>query len=221
MIGSLSSTDVRSIVITVREAAVAASLFHVSTMPKPPGDNSSLREHFAWTYGTLAMVHAAVEDGKTRYKPVHFIIRGRFRHGFLSEKMRMRPLHDDEKTKIAHATTCCYCGREAKLSLDHLIPKLKGGPDAADNITYACRSCNSSKGPKDMVLWLVSKGRFPAILVFRRYLKLAARWCEDAKLMETSWADVPDASLPFDKRSLRVKWPEPSVHRLWPDPPEP
>ena len=133
--------------------------------------------------------------------------------------MKMRPLHDDEKTKIAHATTCCYCGREAKLSLDHLIPRLKGGPNAADNITYACRSCNSSKGPKDMVLWLVSKGRFPAILVFRRYLKLAARWCEDADLMDTSWADAPDASLPFDKRSLRVQWPELAVHRLWPDPP--
>ena len=188
-------------------------------MPKPPGDESSLREHFAWTYGTLAMAHAAVADGKTRYRPLHFIIRGRFRNGYLSGKMKMRPLHDDEKTKIAHATTCCYCGREAKLSLDHLIPQLKGGPDAADNITYACRSCNSSKGPKDMVLWLVSKGRFPAILVFRRYLKLAARWCEDADLMDTSWAEVPEASLPFDKRSLRVQWPELAVHRLWPDPP--
>ena len=121
-------------------------------MPKPPDDHASLRDHFAWTYGTLAMVHAAVDNGATAYKPLHFIIRSRFRNGYLSGKMRMRPLHDDEKTKIAHATTCCYCGREAKLSLDHLMPQLKGGPDAADNITYACRSCNSSKGPKDMVL---------------------------------------------------------------------
>ena len=39
----------------------------------------------------------------------------------------------------------------------------------------------------------------------------AARWCEDANLMETPWADVPDATLPFDKRSLRVKWPKLSV----------
>ena len=190
-------------------------------MPKAPDDRSTLREHFAWTYGTLSMAHAAVAQGKTRYESLHFIIRGRFRNGYLSGKMKMRPLHDDEKTKIAHATTCCYCGRESKLSLDHLIPQLKGGPDAADNITYACRSCNSSKGPKDMVLWLVSKHRFPAILVLRRYLKLAARWCEDADLMDTPWADVPDAALPFDKRSLRVNWPELSAHRLWPDPSEP
>ena len=189
-------------------------------MPKAPDDRSTLREHFAWTYGTLCMAHAAVAQGKARYEALHFMIRGRFRNGYLSGKMKMRPLYDDEKTKIAHATTCCYCGRESKLSLDHLIPQIKGGADAADNITYACRSCNASKGPKDMVLWLVSKHRFPAILVFRRYLKLTARWCEDADLMDTPWADVPDASLPFDKRSLRVNWPELSAHYLWPDPPE-
>ncbi len=187
-------------------------------MPKPPVDQSSLREHFAWTYGRLAMAHAAVQDGATRYQRRHYIIRARFQSGYLSGKMKMRPLHDDEKTKIAHPSTCCYCGRETKLSLDHLIPKLKGGHDGADNIVYACKSCNSSKGAKDMVLWLVSKERFPAILVFRRYLKLAARWCKDANLMDTSWTDVPETVLPFDKQSLRVEWPELAVHKLWPDP---
>ena len=163
------------------------------------------------------MVHAAVAEGAPRYGPHHFMIRNRFRKGYQSGKVKMRPLHDDEKTKIAYATTCCYCGCEAKLSLDHLIPQLKGGPDAADNITYACRSCNSSKGPKDMVLWMVSKARFPAVLVFRRYLKLAARWCANANLMDTPWINVPDDALPFDKRSLRVQWPPLSAHCLWPD----
>ena len=148
------------------------------------------------------------------------MIRGRFRKGYLAGKMQMRPLYDDERTKIAHADTCCYCGRKTKLSLDHLIPRLEGGPDAADNVTYACRSCNSSKGARDMVLWLVAKGRFPAVLVFRRYLKLAARWSEDRRQMNLPWEDVPDADLPFDKRSLRVEWPDLSLLRLWPDPPE-
>jgi hypothetical protein len=89
-------------------------------MPKPPDDNCTLREHFAWAYGTLAMAHAAVEGGKSTYGPRHFMIRGRFRKGYLSGEMKMRPLYDDEKTKIAHATTCCYCGRPAKLTLDEL-----------------------------------------------------------------------------------------------------
>ena len=91
---------------------------------KPPNDESTLREHFAWTYGTLAMVHTAVAEGATRYGPLHFMIRGRFRNRYLAGTMKMQPLHDDERTKIAHATTCCYCGNETKLSLDHLIPQL-------------------------------------------------------------------------------------------------
>ena len=126
----------------------------------------------------------------------------------------MRPLNDDEKTKIAHAGTCSYCGRSTSLSLDHLIPQLQGGPDAADNITYACRSCNSSKGSKDMMMWLVSKNRYPAVLVLRRYLKLAARWCEEANLMNASWSEAPDTALPFDERALRIEWPELTAHRL-------
>lgn len=104
------------------------------------------------------MSHAAIERGNTRYKPVHFKIRARFRNGFLAGDINMRSVLYDEKTKIVHGGTCCYCGQEGKLSLDHMIPRLKGGPDAADNITYACRSCNSSKGSKDMVMWHVSKG---------------------------------------------------------------
>lgn len=172
-------------------------------------------------YGHLAMVHAALEEGNTRFETLHYMIRARFRGGYLSGDVKMAPLTEDEKTKIAHATTCCYCGSKAKLTLDHLIPQLKGGPHTADNITYACRSCNSSKGSKDMVLWLVSKGRFPAVLVFRRYLKLAAYWCEFADLMDTPWINVSDSALPFDKRSLRIEWPSLREHRLCPDSSEP
>ncbi len=187
---------------------------------KKPDDQSTLREHFAHVYGTLAMAHAAVRDGSTRYRRIHFIIRARFIKGYLSGAMKMRPLYEDERTKIAHAATCCYCGRKAKLSLDHLIPRLRGGPDAADNIVYACRSCNSSKQDKDMLLWHMSKDRFPAVLVLRRYLKLAGRSVEDANLMDTRWIDVPDDRLPFDKSALLIEWPtlESQRLRLWPDP---
>ena len=69
-------------------------------------DHSTVREHFAWVYGTLAMVHAAVEGGATSYGSLHRIIRGRFRKGYLAGTMQMRPLHDDEKTKIERAGTC-------------------------------------------------------------------------------------------------------------------
>lgn len=49
---------------------------------------------------------------------------------------------------------CAYCGIESsELTLDHIIPRSKGGPDSAENLTPACRSCNSSKGAKGISEW--------------------------------------------------------------------
>src|SRR5207244_1064417 len=43
--------------------------------------------------------------------------------------------------------TCQYCGLKTKdLTLDHLIPRHKGGRHAWDNLVSACRSCNHRKG---------------------------------------------------------------------------
>jgi len=45
--------------------------------------------------------------------------------------------------------TCQYCGVKTKdLTLDHLIPRHKGGRHAWDNLVSACRSCNHRKGGK-------------------------------------------------------------------------
>ena len=183
---------------------------------KRPEEERPLREQFAWTYGHLSMAHAAVAERATRYGPHHYAIRTRFRYGYLRGTITMEALHADEKTKIRYGTTCSYCGAETMLTLDHLIPQLRGGPHAADNITYACRSCNSSKGPRDMMAWLTSKGKFPGLLVFRRYLKITARWCEDVKLMETPWNAVAANEITFDKHSVRVKWPSLEKLELWP-----
>jgi 5-methylcytosine-specific restriction endonuclease McrA len=55
---------------------------------------------------------------------------------------------------------CQYCGErfEARdLTLDHVIPKSRGGPYSWENIVTCCKMCNRSKGDKtlaeaDMVL---------------------------------------------------------------------
>lgn len=43
---------------------------------------------------------------------------------------------------------CHYCGSQENLSLDHIIPRSKGGSDKSDNLLTCCKSCNSSKGVK-------------------------------------------------------------------------
>jgi len=41
---------------------------------------------------------------------------------------------------------CRHCGTTENLSIDHVIPRSKGGPDTEDNLQVLCVPCNSSKG---------------------------------------------------------------------------
>lgn len=42
---------------------------------------------------------------------------------------------------------CVYCGDDNKktLTLDHVIPQSKGGPNTWDNLVTACKRCNNEK----------------------------------------------------------------------------
>lgn len=50
--------------------------------------------------------------------------------------------------KVLGAVSECYlCGdTAAKLTLDHSLPKSRGGTREIDNLRAACRSCNRLKG---------------------------------------------------------------------------
>jgi 5-methylcytosine-specific restriction endonuclease McrA len=43
---------------------------------------------------------------------------------------------------------CQYCGSEKDLTLDHVIPRSKGGQDTWDNLVTCCSKCNLKKGNK-------------------------------------------------------------------------
>ena len=53
-----------------------------------------------------------------------------------------------------HRYQCFYCkkGLKAGLTMDHVIPLAKGGRHVKENIVPACRSCNSKKGSKLILL---------------------------------------------------------------------
>ncbi|MCM1981918.1 HNH endonuclease [Lyngbya confervoides] len=42
--------------------------------------------------------------------------------------------------------TCQYCGSRKDLTLDHVIPRSRGGQHTWDNVVTACASCNGRKG---------------------------------------------------------------------------
>ncbi|MEP2023178.1 MAG: HNH endonuclease [Reichenbachiella sp.] len=41
---------------------------------------------------------------------------------------------------------CQYCGIDRDLTLDHLIPRSKGGKSSWNNLVTACKACNAKKG---------------------------------------------------------------------------
>ncbi len=45
--------------------------------------------------------------------------------------------------------TCQYCGdRRHDLTIDHIVPRSKGGTDSWDNVVAACLKCNVKKGDR-------------------------------------------------------------------------
>ena len=44
--------------------------------------------------------------------------------------------------------SCMYCGSTRRLTIDHVIPRCKGGDDSWENLTVACSTCNTKKGDK-------------------------------------------------------------------------
>ena len=44
--------------------------------------------------------------------------------------------------------TCMYCGSKNDLTIDHVLPKSRGGKDVWENLTTACEKCNVKKGSR-------------------------------------------------------------------------
>lgn len=60
---------------------------------------------------------------------------------------------------------CQYCGKKGELSIDHIVPRSKGGKDTWENVITACVRCNLYKGnktPKEAGMELRSKPCRPA-----------------------------------------------------------
>lgn len=58
---------------------------------------------------------------------------------------------------------CAYCDcRPDKITLDHVLPKARGGTTERCNLVPACAPCNVSKGHCDVWEWYRSQGFFDA-----------------------------------------------------------
>jgi hypothetical protein len=75
-------------------------------------------------------------------------------------------LHLPRAARLAHAQRrdgerCVWCARELPVghrdaSLEHVVPRLKGGPAWPENEVAACRACNRLRGHAAPVAWLAA-----------------------------------------------------------------
>ena len=55
---------------------------------------------------------------------------------------------------------CAYCGSDENLTIDHIVPRAKGGTDFTKNVLCACHECNQDKGHTPVEDWYLSQEFF-------------------------------------------------------------
>jgi CRISPR/Cas system Type II protein with McrA/HNH and RuvC-like nuclease domain len=61
---------------------------------------------------------------------------------------------------------CVYCGSKKHLTIDHVLPKSRGGDNSWKNLVTCCLSCNLKKGnktPEEAGMKMISKPYEPSI----------------------------------------------------------
>lgn len=59
---------------------------------------------------------------------------------------------------------CAYCGSKKNLTIDHVIPKSRGGDNSWENLITSCITCNREKGnktPEEAGMPLLTKPYIP------------------------------------------------------------
>lgn len=77
---------------------------------------------------------------------------------------------------------CSYCGRgDLPLTIDHVVPRARGGSDSWENLVCACTLCNNKKGdrtPEEANMLLTNRPFKPSHIMFIKNVvgKLDENW---------------------------------------------
>ena len=141
------------------------------------------------SYSGLQTLGFAFAKGKQRYDRGCYAFRESVIKRLKVDEMKISDLYQNIIRQMTSPHDACwYCGRSVSdcgpLTADHIFPRMKGGEDISDNLIMVCRSCNSSKGAKDLLAWYQERGRL-IFTIFHgnipiprtRRMRYRARWC--------------------------------------------
>ena len=110
----------------------------------------NLPRAFRLLFGERAEVieydHQVIRTPRTEYRAPSVI---RLQH--LIRRPRPRVKLSRREVFVRDHYTCQYCGRQSHdLTLDHVVPRHRGGGHTWDNLVTACKPCNHRKGGKTL-----------------------------------------------------------------------
>lgn len=132
----------------------------------PPSAVKTIRDLIFWQYAKIISESAGFK--KTDY-------------GFIMDRFKKLQNGNIEWSGSIHEYVierekpdkCIYCSRKEKLTLEHILPTSRGGPNTPENAVMVCSSCNSSKGAKRLYEWIGLDGRNDVPRIAEgKYLKL-------------------------------------------------
>ncbi len=162
----------------------------------PPPAVRTIRDLIYWQYAKIISESAGA--GKRQYA----FVMNRFRKLALGEISWSSSIREYIKER-ERPENCIYCGGRRDLTLEHILPRCRGGPDSPDNAVWVCRTCNSSKGDRRLYEWygLDRRNEVPRIAE-GKYLKLLYALHEQMGTL-----DVEDVSRLCPRCDLAAKCP--------------
>ena len=108
----------------------------------------SLPRAFRLVFGQRAEVveydHQVIRTPRQEYRAPSVI---RLQHQIRRPRPRVKLTRREVFARDGYA--CQYCGRQSNdLTLDHVVPRHRGGTHTWDNLVTACKTCNHRKGGK-------------------------------------------------------------------------
>jgi 5-methylcytosine-specific restriction endonuclease McrA len=99
---------------------------------------------------------------------------------------------------------CIYCGihaSQAKMEIEHVIPRSRGGTDSLNNLVLSCETCNQAKGSQDVKTFL--KGKLSILKRVKKHLGISYK--DAAHMNSIRWYVMNDLRNMADTISATLK----------------
>lgn len=152
----------------------------------PPKAVKTLQDLLYWQYSKIISESAGF--GKNNYRFIMDRYK-KLKSGEIEWSTSIREwIHERE-----NQDQCIYCGELGNLTVEHMIPRSRGGPDHPDNAVWVCSACNTRKGDKRLYEYygLDSRNELPRIAE-GKYLKLLYQELESRDLLDMGRENITE-----------------------------